>query len=271
MIQKLIVTDLDGTLLYPDGVLPDVMVQAADEVRKRGHLFTVATGRTAETAMPILRDLNLCSPIITHNGAGLFDPSDGSYISMTEFRLSEAQYVISYIQNTNKYFHLTYEGGFAVYEAQLERYRIIFGCEPPLVIQGGFEDLQISKLSILMNAELIESCYLDIKERFPDWYTVISSETSIDIHRSGVNKGAALQQLCDHLGIPIHDAIAFGNYYNDQEMLTRAGIGAAVLNAPEKVLSAADVHIPSCNVHGVASFLEHYFELPSLFAARSSL
>ena len=59
----------------------------------------------------------------------------------------------------------------------------------------------------------------------------------------GVDKGSALQQLCDHLNIPIQGTIAFGDGENDKEFLAAAGLGCAMKNARPAAKSAANVVI----------------------------
>lgn len=59
----------------------------------------------------------------------------------------------------------------------------------------------------------------------------------------GVDKGSALQQLCDHLNIPIQETIAFGDGENDKEFLVAAGLGCAMKNARPAAKSAANIVI----------------------------
>ena len=64
------------------------------------------------------------------------------------------------------------------------------------------------------------------------------------VHSSlGVDKGTALQRLCDHLDLPVQDTIAFGDGENDKEFLAAAGIGCAMKNARPAAKSAANLVI----------------------------
>jgi HAD superfamily hydrolase (TIGR01484 family) len=59
----------------------------------------------------------------------------------------------------------------------------------------------------------------------------------------GVDKGSALQLLCNHLDMPVQDTIAFGDGENDKEFLAVAGLGCAMKNARPAAKSAANVVI----------------------------
>lgn len=60
---------------------------------------------------------------------------------------------------------------------------------------------------------------------------------------AGVDKGSALQLLCNHLDMPVQDTIAFGDGENDKEFLAVAGLGCAMKNARPAAKSAANVVI----------------------------
>ena len=77
----------------------------------------------------------------------------------------------------------------------------------------------------------------------------------------GVNKGVALEHLCEVRGIALADAIAFGDNENDIEMLSVAGLGVAMGNALNSVKAVADVVTADHNSHGIARVLEERFGL----------
>lgn len=78
--------------------------------------------------------------------------------------------------------------------------------------------------------DLLESC---LKERFPQCAVVKSCATQLEIMRRGVNKGLAVLELCNLLGVPVENSVAFGDNYNDVEMLEAAGRAYIMANAPE--------------------------------------
>lgn len=79
---------------------------------------------------------------------------------------------------------------------------------------------------------------------------------NIEVMDRDASKGAALAWLCGELGIACGDAVAFGDNFNDIEMLQVAGLGVAVANAEDEVLAAADRVCASNDEDGVAQAIE---------------
>ena len=74
-----------------------------------------------------------------------------------------------------------------------------------------------------------------------------------------IDKGVALNMLCDTLGIPIEESMACGDGDNDAEMIAAAGVGVAMANASEKSLAAADyVTTHDHNAAGVAEAVHKF-------------
>src|SRR5437879_4963844 len=75
--RTLLVSDLDGTLLRPDGTLSETTARAINAYLAKGGLFTYATARSFATASRVTAPLNLSLPVITYGGAILVDPRTG--------------------------------------------------------------------------------------------------------------------------------------------------------------------------------------------------
>lgn len=78
---------------------------------------------------------------------------------------------------------------------------------------------------------------------------------NFELQAAGVSKGSALVWLCEHLGMDVSHAVAFGDALNDVSMLQAAGDGVAMANALPEVLAAADHVAGDCNDAGVARYL----------------
>lgn len=79
-----------------------------------------------------------------------------------------------------------------------------------------------------------------------------------DINKAGVSKGTALERICSATGIPLSEAIAFGDDRNDLEMVSLAGIGVAMSNGIQEVKDVADYITAPCMQLGVVRALEHF-------------
>lgn len=84
----------------------------------------------------------------------------------------------------------------------------------------------------------------------------MAGEWVVEINVTGVNKGAALQELAEELGIAPREVVAFGDYPNDLPMLAWAGKSIAPANAHPDVLAQVDEITESNDADGVARAIE---------------
>ena len=90
---------------------------------------------------------------------------------------------------------------------------------------------------------------------------VSSGWANLEITAPEASKGAALGWLCDHLGIPQEESVAFGDSLNDVSMLEAAGTGVAMSNASEEALAAANaITSEDCNAGGEGLWLLEQLE-----------
>ena len=78
--KTLYISDLDGTLLNKDAELSGYAVDRLNSMIEGGLCFTIATARTAATALSILKDLNLKLPLILMNGSLVYCTEERRYI-----------------------------------------------------------------------------------------------------------------------------------------------------------------------------------------------
>jgi hydroxymethylpyrimidine pyrophosphatase-like HAD family hydrolase len=74
-----------------------------------------------------------------------------------------------------------------------------------------------------------------LKEAFPNYSIVKSSDISLEIMENNITKATAIKKLCSLWNIPLFNTIAFGDNYNDIEMLELAGNGFLMDNAPAEL------------------------------------
>src|SRR5438876_11636593 len=79
--------------------------------------------------------------------------------------------------------------------------------------------------------------------------SVCSEDTFLEILPQGSSKGAALEFVAQHLGIPLSEIIAVGDNLNDLEMIRTAGLGVAMGNAPPELRAQAG-YVTSTNDEG---------------------
>lgn len=257
---KLIALDVDGTLLTDDHQLTPATKDALNRVRQLGAHIVLCTGRSPSITMPIMEELGLEGLMITHNGAATVDVSDNRVLHRYSFALEEVRPVLDYCRREGIHFDLNTE--FHLYveelsEEALETYRK-YGLEPTRV-----DDIAAVGNTFLKSTLAAPPEKLDQLER--DWPTLgcslnmlRSDAVFIDLMHPDANKGNALKQLADILGIRREEVLAIGNYFNDIDMIRFAGTGIAMGNSPEEVRRAADDVTLSNSEDGVAVALYKY-------------
>ena len=106
--------------------------------------------------------------------------------------------------------------------------------------------------------ELRSRLLTEIPQVFPGILATSSSPQNIELNQMNANKGQALLDLADRLGVPHEKTIAFGDGLNDITMIRAAGIGIAMENAEPAVKAAADWITASCDEDGVAAGVERF-------------
>ncbi len=106
---------------------------------------------------------------------------------------------------------------------------------------------------------LEEAVERTVRQRFPKYTVARSSDRLLEITQAGVNKAQAIRLLCGARNIPMEQTLAFGDGYNDLEMLRAVGQGVAMGNAPAAVRADADAVTLDNDRDGIAVFLNRNF------------
>src|SRR5438876_758942 len=103
---------------------------------------------------------------------------------------------------------------------------------------------------------------LGVRGRIARWpisiNSVFSEDTFLEILPQGSSKGAALEFVAQHLGIPLSEIIAVGDNLNDLEMIRTAGLGVAMGNAPPELRAQAGYVTSTNDEGGLAEVIERF-------------
>ncbi|GEQ32501.1 Cof-type HAD-IIB family hydrolase [Marinilactibacillus psychrotolerans] len=278
---KLIASDMDGTLLNDHIDVSLSNAQAIKLAQAKGLHFLIATGRDYPLATHPLKDHNIECPIITLNGAQLFDKegknlynkgleknvvkkirsiisqysdvheelmtSDGIYSSNREERLKT---VASMLADLNP--DLTFEDAMESATAHVEEMNIKFVDSLDSVV----EDNHIVILKVSAHSEEGPAILKPLKEQLanevPKLAITASSKKNIEINHESAQKGIAIAQYAKKLGIKAEEVMTIGDNINDLSMLTWAKYGTAVANAVPEAKEAASYSTSSNSQNGVA-------------------
>jgi Cof subfamily protein (haloacid dehalogenase superfamily) len=252
---KLIVTDLDNTLLRRDKTISDYTVSVFQRCRELGIKIAFATSRSEQASQ---RFVNRISPdYFISNGGSLLRAGHETIYSnpisasdsdnlITEFATNKDIKQIT-LEATNGYFNsmpidLTWSGWVDYAHSQTvdftvpmdygDVYKITILADSPADVE-----VPVSRLKGLSVMHFTGE----------NWYQILPKLS---------NKAAALIILTERFGITLSEVAAFGDDHNDIEMLRECGIGIAVSNAIDLAKDAADYICGDCDEDGVAHWLE---------------
>ena len=273
MVPKLILTDLDGTLLTYDKRLTPRSRAALERAAAGGAQVVVATGRLLTGVPQPLLELPFLRYFVLMNGAKVYDRQEDKVLYRSEIPLELAWPIFDLGEELGasvdcfqgdralmegKYYdrmeyYIPDPGSRAL--ARLTRTRVedlrrevAAGGETVQKIQYYFPDLELRPMAVER-----------LKRDFPQVVTAISMPGNLEINDSRATKGHALEALCRHLGLDLVETAAFGDGTNDLTMIQKAGMGVAMANAAPETLAAADRVAPSNQEEGVAQVLEEWF------------
>lgn len=267
MIKKLsdilFVTDMDGTLMFKTiGILPRNL-EAVERFVKKGGKFTIATGRAPLAARRYLDKLPISLPIITFNGGAIYDYTTKSFLwsaSLPDAAVTYAQKIMDRFEDIG----LEIVQGNAFHIIRKNEYIL------ELMRAENIEDEHISygnvdrngiKMLFAGECDCIQRLKEYVKQENFEGVDFVQSELHyFEMLPKGQTKGTTLQKLADLLKIPMENTVAIGDYYNDEDMVIKAGIGAFVADAPKDLLGKADYVAGRFEDGAVANFIEYLEE-----------
>jgi Cof subfamily protein (haloacid dehalogenase superfamily) len=258
---RLIATDLDGTLLRPDGSVSQRTTAALQRTRQAGMTVVLVSARPPRVLGQIAQAAGSGGLALCCNGALVYDLDQQSILQSTIIPPIQTQWLVETMRAALPELHFAVEDGLEV------------TCEPGY--HASFP--QHSEKWELRVAD-IASCYsnsaaIKLMARHPvctpeelhervislvgaAYSVTYSGGPFLEIALASVNKASALAQLCAQLRIEAHEVIAFGDMPNDLSMLRWAGHSVAVANAHPIVLAAVNEVTRSNEEDGVALVLE---------------
>ncbi len=247
---RLIVSDMDRTLLREDKSVSPYTVSVLQACREKGILFAVATARPIRAMteyLPLLEP----DAVLYHNGAvihqvgcapvhcGISFPDAQRFLIEYHHAFPEAW--ISVEMNDHLY---------ANFNAESLWPGVLFS-------KTDFSDLPITEADKIIVRASSHEDLLSIREWLSkELYVHLSEETVGMIMHEKATKQAGVAHLCNVFGIPPEQVISFGDDHNDVEMLRFCGMGVAVRNAIEEAIHAADDVCGSNEEDGPARWLK---------------
>lgn len=272
MSVKIILLDLDGTLLTSDKTISAANYGALERAAAMGVHIVPSTGRFYDAMPEVVRKLPFVRYAVTVNGAQIYDAKEKKVLHQAEIPSEEALAVYEYFESLPTICDCYVDGWGYMERSHYARIEEFTRTAQPYVEQM-LKELRtpVDDVKEIIRTHSVQKvmCFFKDMERravelervpvlFPHLRMTSSIANNIEVNAMGANKGEALRQLCAHLDVDVKDTMAFGDGSNDLTMIQTAGIGVAMGNAYQGLKDAADYITLDCDADGVAYAVEKF-------------
>ncbi len=254
---KMVVTDMDGTLLNSNHEVSSRFFELFEELKKRDILFVAASGRQYNSIVHKLQSIKNEIIVIAENGGFamhqdqelLSTPMDKMYIDTILKSLENAHGAHAVLcGKRNAYLN----GNSSEFLNKLKEYY----SEYTVMEDISTFEVEVLKVAVYHFENSEKFIYPSVKHLEDDLKVKISGENWLDLSHQNAHKGFALAQVQKKHNITKAETLVFGDYNNDLEMLALADYSFAMANAHPNVLQAANYRTKSNDENGVEHILE---------------
>jgi Cof subfamily protein (haloacid dehalogenase superfamily) len=261
---KLFVFDVDGTILQLHHEMDPFTVSVLRELKNRGFLITLATGKNMKSTRSTAEKLQIDIPLILSNGCVLqsldgvihqktFLPVGFLHLLIEECEQMDLDLAIHieediFVKGINENISILFTYGSPSLE-EVGEWRSIDGLFPKAykcLVVDRKNRKRLFQLEDRMRSLVGDS--VNYCQTLPEM---------VEFMPPGVSKLTGIETIATEKGISLNSIMAFGDGNNDAEMLGGVGYGVAVENASNSAKNSSDWVIPSCAENGPAKFLNH--------------
>lgn len=260
--KKMIVVDLDGTLLHINQECSYKTKKYLKKLKDLGYIIVIATGRVLRSAVTITDGAEFANYVIASSGAVIYDMDKSRVVVKKQISKDIVKEIcdncsvedIKEINICDLYYHYNYlcnENNVFSFEKKINNInRFLYECDDIVNVTIRVNDNSlVDKYYNMFNRNELE--LLVMQDSF-------GKEKCLELFDKGVSKYNSIKKIMDIEDIDNKDVIAFGDGLNDVDMVKLSGIGVAMGNALDNVKEVSDYVTISHNDDGVIYFLKEY-------------
>lgn len=266
MKYKLIVSDFDDTIVDDSQIMSVAFRKAVKDYRAKGGIFTFATGRMISAIIDYARDLGLKGDLIGYQGAVIADIESGEFLRTTPIKKETALAIARFLEEQGIYYQIYDDDTFVV--EKVTDYSLLYSrfTKKDMIVNSAplteyiiKNELSPVKMLLVCEPSQVKEYMSILNNEFGEEVLINTSKPFIiEIINKDVNKGQAVKNLAESLGIKQEEVICIGDSQNDIPMIEYAGLGAVVANGSIEARAAADLIIPANVDDGVAYLINNY-------------
>ncbi|MCL6267952.1 Cof-type HAD-IIB family hydrolase [Flagellimonas myxillae] len=264
MNYKILCSDLDGTLLSSKNDVSDFTVNEINRIKDRIKIILVSA-RMPKSMTYLQKRMGIEeNPIVCYNGALVLEAN--KVIHSTTISISKTKELHALCKAADIKLGLYQNDDWCVAETSERVEKEIFNTKARPTFEPTSTTLERweahangpHKIMLMGSKQAMDEITPVLQARFSDEMNGYrSNDTLIEIAPKTVSKLQAIRSLLQP-GESLEDVIAFGDNFNDVEMLEKVGCGVAVYNAREAAKKAANHLTLSNTEHGVAQFIQDH-------------
>jgi Cof subfamily protein (haloacid dehalogenase superfamily) len=259
---SLVLADVDGTLVTEDKILTKRAQNAVGALHDAGIRFAITSGRPPRGMAMLFDALKLETPIAGFNG-GLFVKRDLTILEQKTVPGDVARQAIdlmrghgldTWVYRGNDWLITKKDAPHVAREAWTVKFE-------PKVVADITEHLdEVAKIvGVSDDLDRVQRCEADAQAAFGQNATATRSQPYyLDVTNKNANKGAVVEYLSQHLGVPTTEIATIGDQQNDVLMFKRSGLSIAMGNASDAVKAQANAVTDSYNDEGFAKAMERF-------------
>jgi Cof subfamily protein (haloacid dehalogenase superfamily) len=259
---SLVLADVDGTLVTEEKILTKRAQNAVSALQGAGIRFAITSGRPPRGMAMLFDALKLDTPIAGFNG-GLFVKRDLTILEQKTVPSNIARQAIdlmrehdldTWVYSGNDWLITKIDAPHVAREAWTVKF------EPKVVADVAEHLQQVAKIvGISDDLDRVQRCEADAQVAFGQCATATRSQPYyLDVTNKNANKGAVVEYLSQHVGVPAVEIATIGDQQNDVLMFERSGFSIAMGNASNDVKAQATAVTDSYNNEGFAKAMEAF-------------
>lgn len=264
-MYKLLVLDIDGTLLNSQKQISQQTLDAILQAKKQGTIIVIASGRPTNGVLPLARQLDLMSSdnyILSFNGANIINVRTMERVFTQSIPQEHLQTIYDFKVEHNLPL-ITYTDTHIVTDDNVNEF---------ITKEMTINNMPLQQVPNLINViDFAPTKFLGCDEpdklqqlepiaaaAFPFASVYRSEPFFLEIMPKNVDKAYSLSKLLDILHIDKSEMICCGDGFNDKTMIQYAGLGVAMANAQPQVKEVADFITDSNDEDGIAKVIHEF-------------
>jgi Cof subfamily protein (haloacid dehalogenase superfamily)/beta-phosphoglucomutase family hydrolase len=260
---RLVVADVDGTLLTPSKELTASTRAAVADLRDAGIAFAITSGRPPRGLAMLTRPLGLGTPLAAFNGGVMVEPDLTTILEQRPLPIAVTIEVVKrlldsgldvWVYRGSQWFLRSLDAPHVAHEQAAVQFAPTVVRDLNAVLDGAVKLMGVSD-----DPALLARCEKDLRERVGAAASVARSQSYyLDITHPDANKGMAVRELSRRLGVPLAEVATIGDMPNDVLMFGLGGLSIAMGNASPEVQRCARYVTTSNERDGFANAVERF-------------